>query len=123
MPTLVIANKMLLVLVAAALAAPEAARDPVRRGPDPARPAGYPGPACCEHSPAGKVPILIDGDVTVWESLAIMEYAARALAAAGLAGGRRGPGARALHLGRDACRLPGAAQRLPDEPRQVVRAE
>jgi glutathione S-transferase len=27
------------------------------------------------HSPAGKVPILIDGDVTVWESIAIMEYA------------------------------------------------
>ncbi len=29
-----------------------------------------------EHSPAGKVPILKDGDVTVWESLAIMEYVA-----------------------------------------------
>ncbi|MBM6594534.1 glutathione S-transferase family protein [Microvirga pudoricolor] len=28
-----------------------------------------------EHSPAGKVPILIDGDATVWESLAIMDYA------------------------------------------------
>jgi glutathione S-transferase len=27
-----------------------------------------------KHSPAGKVPILIDGDVTVWESLAIMDY-------------------------------------------------
>jgi glutathione S-transferase len=27
-----------------------------------------------EHSPAGKVPILIDGDVTVWETIAIMEY-------------------------------------------------
>src|SRR5690242_15771644 len=27
-----------------------------------------------KHSPAGKLPILIDGDVTVWESLAIMEY-------------------------------------------------
>ena len=26
------------------------------------------------HSPAGKVPVLIDGDVTVWESIAIMEY-------------------------------------------------
>ncbi len=31
-----------------------------------------------QHSPAGKVPILIDGDVTVWESLAIMEYVADA---------------------------------------------
>ncbi|HEX2553709.1 MAG TPA: glutathione S-transferase family protein [Microvirga sp.] len=29
-----------------------------------------------EHSPAGKVPILKDGDVTVWESIAIMEYVA-----------------------------------------------
>ncbi|WP_230531029.1 glutathione S-transferase family protein [Microvirga roseola] len=27
-----------------------------------------------KHSPAGKVPILIDGDVTVWESIAIMDY-------------------------------------------------
>lgn len=27
-------------------------------------------------SPAGKVPILIDGDVTVWDSLAIVEYVA-----------------------------------------------
>ena len=29
-----------------------------------------------KHSPAGKVPILIDGDVSVWESLAILEYVA-----------------------------------------------
>src|SRR3954469_13585031 len=29
-----------------------------------------------QHSPAGKVPILIDGEVRVWESLAILEYAA-----------------------------------------------
>src|SRR3954452_12208166 len=29
-----------------------------------------------KHSPAGKVPILIDGEVRVWESLAILEYAA-----------------------------------------------
>jgi glutathione S-transferase len=27
-----------------------------------------------KHSPAGKVPILIEGDVTVWESLAIMDH-------------------------------------------------
>jgi glutathione S-transferase len=29
-----------------------------------------------KHSPAGKVPILIDGDIHVWESLAILEYLA-----------------------------------------------
>lgn len=28
------------------------------------------------YSPAGKVPVLIDGDVTVWDSLAIAEYLA-----------------------------------------------
>ena len=27
-----------------------------------------------KHSPAGKVPVLQDGDTTVWESLGIMEY-------------------------------------------------
>jgi glutathione S-transferase len=27
-----------------------------------------------KYSPAGKVPILIDGDVAVWESISIMEY-------------------------------------------------
>jgi glutathione S-transferase len=28
------------------------------------------------YGPTGKVPVLIDGDVTIWESLAIMEYVA-----------------------------------------------
>ncbi|SCY70091.1 glutathione S-transferase family protein [Microvirga guangxiensis] len=34
------------------------------------------------HSPAGKVPILIDGRATVWESLAIMEYVSETFAPA-----------------------------------------
>src|ERR1700730_11994155 len=37
-----------------------------------------------EHSPAGKVPILIDGDVRVWESTAILEYLAEKFPQAGL---------------------------------------
>jgi glutathione S-transferase len=37
-----------------------------------------------KHSPAGKVPILIDGDIHVWESLAILEYAAEKFPDAGL---------------------------------------
>jgi glutathione S-transferase len=36
--------------------------------------------AILAHSPAGKVPVLKDGPVTVWESLAIIEYAADVLA-------------------------------------------
>lgn len=35
-------------------------------------------------TPAGKVPALIDGDVTVWDSLAIIEYAAERFPEAGL---------------------------------------
>ena len=34
------------------------------------------------HSPAGKVPILIDGEIRVWESLAILEYLAEKFPAA-----------------------------------------
>jgi len=36
------------------------------------------------RSPAGKVPILQDGDVTIWESLAILEYVAEKFPDAGL---------------------------------------
>jgi glutathione S-transferase len=36
------------------------------------------------YSPGGKVPILIDGDVRVWESLAILEYVAEKFPNAGL---------------------------------------
>jgi glutathione S-transferase len=37
-----------------------------------------------KHSPGGKVPILIDGDTHVWESLAILEYLAEKFPNAGL---------------------------------------
>lgn len=37
-----------------------------------------------EHSPAGRVPILHHGDLTIWESLAICEYAAELAPTAGL---------------------------------------
>jgi glutathione S-transferase len=29
-----------------------------------------------KHSPTGKVPVLVDGDISVWESLAILDYLA-----------------------------------------------
>jgi glutathione S-transferase len=48
-----------------------------------------------ERSPAGKVPILQDGAVTVWESLAILEYLAEKFPAAGLWPGDRGARAHA----------------------------
>jgi glutathione S-transferase len=35
-------------------------------------------------SPAGRVPVLIDGDVVIWESLAILEYLADKFPASGL---------------------------------------
>jgi glutathione S-transferase len=37
-----------------------------------------------DYSPSGKVPILVDGDITVWDSLAIIEYAAERFPDAGL---------------------------------------
>jgi glutathione S-transferase len=36
------------------------------------------------HSPAGKVPVLIDGEITVWESLAILDYLAERFPTVGL---------------------------------------
>jgi len=40
--------------------------------------------AILKHSPAGKVPVLIDGDSHVWESLAILEHLAERFPKAGL---------------------------------------
>lgn len=36
------------------------------------------------HSPAGRVPVLIDGDIHVWDSLAIIEYLSERFPEAGL---------------------------------------
>jgi len=41
------------------------------------------------YSPAGRVPVLIDGDLTIWDSLAIIEYTSE------IAGGRGWPADRA----------------------------
>ena len=37
-----------------------------------------------DYSPAGKLPVLIDGDTEIWESLAILEYLAEKFPAAHL---------------------------------------
>ncbi len=37
-----------------------------------------------DYTPAGRVPVLIDGDLTVWDSLAIVEYLAETFPDAGL---------------------------------------
>lgn len=42
------------------------------------------GARIAAHSAAGRVPILVDGDLTVWDSLAICEYLAEKVPAAGL---------------------------------------
>lgn len=75
MPTLVIANKLYsswslrpwLLLRQAGIAFDEIVI-PLRQSDT--------GKRIRQHSPAGKVPILIDGAATVWDSLAIAEYAA-----------------------------------------------
>lgn len=41
-------------------------------------------PAFAAFSPSMKVPVLVDSDLTVWESLAIMEYAAEKFPDAGM---------------------------------------
>ncbi len=48
------------------------------------------------YTPAGKVPVLVDGATTVWDSLAILEYLAERFADKSNPGWPAAPGARAL---------------------------
>ncbi len=66
---------------------------------------------------SGKVPALIDGDVTVWDLLAIIEYLAERFPEKHLwPRGSRRPGACAFDRGGDAFGLCGASQRMRYEP-------
>ena len=66
---------------------------------------------------SGKVPALIDGDITVWDSLADHRIRRRAFSGSeAVAGGSRGARACAFDLGRDAFGLHAAAQRMRHEP-------
>jgi len=88
-----------------------------------------------KYSPAGKVPVLIDGDQHIWESLAVLEYLAEKFPAAGLwpadAGARAHARAVAteMHGGFQALRkncpmnlwLPPKKRPVPDEAMTDVR--
>lgn len=66
----------LLVRVDAPVAADAPMRHRVRRGSDPAARARLARAQACLLASRQKVPILIDGDVRIWESLAIVEHLA-----------------------------------------------
>jgi len=76
------------------------------------------------HSPSGKVPALIDGNRTIWESLAIIDYIAEKFPQLGL--WPAGPGARAharaiaaeMHAGFRDLRM-ATPMNLKREPREI----
>ena len=73
-------------------------------------------------SRSGKVPALIDGDVTIWDSLAIIEYLAEKFPEARLwPEDRARARACALDFGGNAFGLHGAAQRMRHEPASAGR--
>jgi glutathione S-transferase len=98
----------------------EEVRIPLYREDSPSRIAAY--------TPSGKVPVLVDGDLTVWDSLAILEYLAERFPET--AGWPEAPAVRAkaralsaeMHAGFQAlrthcsmnCRRPPAGKALPE---------
>ncbi len=104
----------------------EEVRIPLYREDSPSRIAVY--------SPAGKVPVLVDGDITVWDSLAILEYladrfpetagwpgapSARAKARAVSAEMHAGFQSLRTHCGMN-CRRPPVAKELPEAVQKDV---
>lgn len=86
-----------------------------------------------EHSPAGKVPVLIDDDLRVWETLAIIEYLADKHPEAGIWPADRKARAHAraisneMHAGfqalRQACPMNLGKRMKPKERGEAVRAD
>ncbi|MDQ6701767.1 MAG: glutathione S-transferase N-terminal domain-containing protein [Pseudomonadota bacterium] len=66
-------------------------------------------------SPAGKCPSLHDGEIVVWDSLAIIEYLAELYPGMSLAGTASGMGAGAFARRRNALKLYGLARTVADE--------
>ena len=117
-------QQALLVLVAAALAADDRARHPVRGAASSRCISPTARRACSTCRRRARCRVSCDGDVTDLGKPRHHGISARALPRQGrLAEGRGRPRARPRRRERDARRLPGAAQRLPDEPRQALPAE